>query len=381
MAELNEQQAQDLNSGKAHRSRSGFWFGVIILLIVVGLAGVGYYFLQGLRTKQEGLGGEVKGEIAKQLQDYQAQLAAIQSQLANINKEMSSKDERFNKTLDSFSALHKDQLNATRKELTDSMDKINRQLGKTRGDWLISDAEYLLSVANERLHLIGDVKTALEALDGADQRLKESGDSGVIKVREKIAEEITTIKGLTPPDTVGTYVAIQALQEQVDKLALLRPYADKPISDKKDNTDNPMLDVLGVKYSEQPIEAILTTEEAKFMYEQLRVKLEIAEIALVQQHDELYQSALDDAKNWLEKHFADNEAKQKFKDGLDKFKAIKIRSQFPDISVSLKMLKDISKLRIEADKVVEEPKKEDLKKDTKPDNKPTSVAPETPAKP
>lgn len=381
MAELNEQQAQDLNSGKAHRSRSGFWFGVIILLIVVGLAGVGYYFLQGLRTKQEGLGGEVKGEIAKQLQDYQAQLAAIQSQLANINKEMSSKDERFNKTLDSFSTLHKDQLNATRKELTDSMDKINRQLGKTRGDWLISDAEYLLSVANERLYLIGDVKTALEALDGADQRLKESGDSGVIKVREKIAEEITTIKGLTPPDTVGTYVAIQALQEQVDKLALLRPYADKPISDKKDNTDNAMLDVLGVKYSEQPIEAILTAEEAKFMYEQLRVKLEIAEIALVQQHDELYQSALDDAKNWLEKHFADNEAKQKFKDALDKFKAIKIRSQFPDISVSLKMLKDISKLRIEADKVAEEPKKEDVKKDTKLDNKPTSVAPETPAKP
>ncbi|CAG1020675.1 hypothetical protein DOJK_00503, partial [Patescibacteria group bacterium] len=363
---------QDLNSDKVHRSRSGFWFGVIILLIVIGLAGAGYYFLQSLRTKQEGLGGEVKGEIAKQLQDYQAQLAAIQSQLANINKEMSSKDERFNKTLDNFSTLHKDQLNATRKEFNDSIDRIQRQLGKTRGDWLISDAEYLLSVANERLHLIGDVKTALEALEGADQRLRESGDTGVIKVREQIAQEISTIKNLTPPDMVGTYVAIQSQQEQVDKLTLLRPYAGKPVSDKQGNTDNAMLDMLGVKYSEQPIEAILTTEEAKFIYEQLRVKLEIAEIALVQQHDELYQSALDDAKNWLEKQFADNEVRQHFAKELDKFKAIKIRSQFPDISVSLKMLKDISKLRIEADKSAQSETET-----KKPDTKPTQVAPET----
>lgn len=363
MAELNEQPVQNQDSGKPQRSRSGFWFGVIILLIVVGLAGVGYYFLQGLRTKQEGLGGEVKGEIAKQLQDYQSQLAAIQSQLANINKEMSSKDERFNKTLDNFSTLHKDQLEATRKDLTDSIDKINRQLGKTRGDWLLSDAEYLLSVANERLHLIGDVKTALEALDGADQRLRESGDSGVIKVREKIAEEISAIKNLTATDTVGTYVAIQSQQEQVDKLTLLRPYADKPVSNNKGNTENPMLDLLGVKYSEQPIEAILTAEEAKFTYEQLRVKLEIAEIALVQQHDELYQSALEDAENWLMKNFADNEARQKFAEALTKFKAVKIRSEFPDISVSLKMLKDIHKLRIEADKPApaDEPKKTETK--------------------
>ena len=353
MAELNEQQTQDLGSdAKEHRSRSGFWFGIIILLIVVSLAGIGFYFLQSLRDQQKGLGGEVKGEIAKQLSDYQAQLAAIQTQLTDVQKELRNKDERFAKNIADSSELQKEQLATTRKELTESIQKIERQLGKTRGDWLIADAEYLLSVANERLHLIGDVHTTIEALEAADQRLRESGDTGVIKVREKIAEEIATVKAINATDIVKTYVSIQAQQERVEKLTLLLPYASKAESKKTEthDEDNQLLSVLGVKHSEQPIDAILSTEEAKFIYEQLRVKLEIAEISLVQHHAELYLASLTDAKDWLKKHFADDDTSRSFAEELDKFIAIKLDNQFPDISLSLKMLRDIGKLRIEADK-------------------------------
>lgn len=356
MTELNEQQAPDLSdSKKAHRSRSGFWFSIIILLIVVGVAGVGFYFLQNLRDQQKDLGGEVKGEMSKQLSDYQAQLTAIQLQLANVSKEVASKDEHFNKTLADFSQLHQEKLNSTQKELTESIQQIQRQLGKTRGDWLIADAEYLLSVANERLHLIGDTHTTLEALEAADQRLRESGDTGVIKIREKIAEEITLIKNIAEVDIIGIYVAIQSQQDHLDQLTLLLPFTGKaptPATKNQDNAsgDHGLLDSLGIKYSEQPIEAILTTEEAKFIYEQLRVKLEIAQIALVQHNEILFQSALADSKKWLEQHFTKNDASRNLNEELDKFSAIKIHGNFPDISLSLKMLKDISKLRIEVDK-------------------------------
>ncbi len=393
MAELNEQQAQDLgDSTKAHRSRSGFWFGIIILLIVIGVAGVGFYLLQGLRNEQKDLGGEVKGEMSKQISDYQAQLAAIQLQLANVSKEVANKDEHFNKTLADFSQLHQEKLNSTHKELTESIQQIQRQLGKTRGDWLIADAEYLLSVANERLHLVGDVHTTLEALEAADQRLRESGDTGVIKVREKIAEEITVIKNITVPDIVGIYVAIQSQQDHVDQLTLLLPFAGKvPPTATKNQADKPiedkgLLDALGVKYSDQPIEEILTAEEAKFIYEQLRVKLEMVQIALVQHNEELFQSGIADAKKWLEQHFAKNDVSYNLTEELDKFSAIKIHGQFPDISLSLKMLKDISKLRIEGDKAMQtsEPEPETKKpvEDVKPEIvKPTKTMPAIEAAP
>ncbi|MDP3007708.1 MAG: uroporphyrinogen-III C-methyltransferase [Methylococcales bacterium] len=366
MTELNEKQAHDLSDDrKAHRSRSGFWFGIIILLIIIGLAGAGFYLLQGLRDQQKDLGGEVKGEMSKQLSDYQAQLTAIQSQLANVSREVSSKDEHFNKTLADFSQLHEEKLQSTQKELNASIQQIQRQLGKTRGDWLIADAEYLLSVANERLHLIGDTHTTLEALEAADQRLRESGDTGVIKVREKIAEEITIIKNISVPDIIGIYVAIQSQQDHVDQLTLLLPFAGKaPVAAPKENTseDKGILDSLGVKYSEQPIEEILTAEEAKFIYEQLRVKLEMAQLALVQHNEVLFQSTLADAKKWIEQHFTKNTASSNFIAELDKYSAIKIHGDFPDISLSLKMLKDISKLRIEADKAEIQPAQTEAKK-------------------
>jgi len=366
VTELNEKQAHDLSDDrKAHRSRSGFWFGIIILLIIIGLAGAGFYLLQGLRDQQEDLGGEVKGEMSKQLSDYQAQLTAIQSQLANVSREVSSKDEHFNKTLADFSQLHEEKLQSTQKELNESIQQIQRQLGKTRGDWLIADAEYLLSVANERLHLIGDTHTTMEALEAADQRLRESGDTGVIKVREKIAEEITIIKNITVPDIIGIYVAIQSQQDHVDQLTLLLPFAGKaPTAAPKENAseDKGLLDSLGIKYSEQPIEEILTAEEAKFIYEQLRVKLEMAQLALVQHNEVMFQSTLADAKKWVEQHFTKNTASSNFIAELDKYSAIKIHGDFPDISLSLKMLKDISKLRIEADKAEIQPTQTETKK-------------------
>jgi len=65
---MSEQQEQDLGETKhARRSRSGFWFGVIILLIIIGLAGAGFYLFTQLRNQQEGLGGEVKGQMSKQM--------------------------------------------------------------------------------------------------------------------------------------------------------------------------------------------------------------------------------------------------------------------------------------------------------------------------
>ena len=229
---MSEQPEQEQGQGQGEikqvrRTRSGFWFGVIIILIIMGLAGAGFYLFTQLRDKQEGLGGEVKGEMTKQMGDYQSQLVAIQSQLATIEANVAGKDTHFTKTLADFSQLHGEKLEGTRKELNNSIAQVQRQLGKTRGDWLIADAEYLLTVANERLHLIGDINTTREALEAADQRLRESGDAGTFKVREEIAKELANIKGLQAPDVVGIYASIQTLQDRVDKLVLFLPYTGK----------------------------------------------------------------------------------------------------------------------------------------------------------
>ena len=371
MAELSEQQEQEEEQQQdikqARRSRSGLWFGIIILVLVIGLAGAGFYLFTQLRDKQDDLGGEVKGQMSKQIADYQAQLVAIQSQLASIEANVAGKDTHFTKTLADFSQLHNEKLESTRKDLNESIVGVQRQLGKTRGDWLIADAEYLLSVANERLYLIGDVNTTREALEAADQRLRESGDAGTFKVREAIAREISDIKNVIIPDVVGLYAAIQTLQDHVENLALLLPYTGKvittPTEEKqgvKSQSDEGLVgsalshfeNVVKIRHTEHEVKEILTPEQAEFIHEQLRVKLEMVKIGLVQHNEAIFKSSLADAKRWTEKNFANNAEVSRFLAELDQLATIKIRSQFPDISASLKMLKDITKLRIETDKAM-----------------------------
>ncbi|MFI3154762.1 MAG: uroporphyrinogen-III C-methyltransferase [Methylococcaceae bacterium] len=402
MAELSEQQVQNVSENKkVHRSRSGLWFGIIMLLIIISVAGFGFYLFQQLRSQQDNLGGEVnKGdmqliELSKQISGYQTQLAAIQSQLATVEADVAGKESHFTKTLADFSRLHTEKLDSTRNDLNGAILQVQRQLGKTRGDWLIADAEYLLSIANQRLYLMGDVNTTREALEAADQRLRESGDAGAFKIREQIAKDITAIRNVEVADIVGLYALIQALQDQVDTLTLFLPYTGKTLTQPKpapepaegqnllDSALGQLEGVVTIRHTEHPIKEILTPEEAQFIREQLRVKLEMVKIALVQQNERLYQSGLADAKKWAEQNFAKVAETDKFIAELNRFNTIKIRSHFPDISLSLKMLRDITKLRLEADKAMQpaEVKPGQVAKPVEPVKPPETVEPAKASKP
>ncbi|MGR8941255.1 MAG: uroporphyrinogen-III C-methyltransferase [Gammaproteobacteria bacterium] len=370
MAELIEQKegiAED--SKKERKSRSGLWFGVIIILTIIAVAGAGYYLLMQLRERQSDLGGEVKGEMAKKISEYQTQLNAIQEQLSTLESAITRKDDHYTKRLDDLAKLHNERLDSTRKELSEEILKLQRQLGKTRGDWLVADAEYLLGAANERLELIGDVNTARQALEAADQRLRESGDAAVFKVREEIAKEIAALKNVAAADIVGLYASLQSLQDMAEKLTLLLPYAGKTLSPSTEihshaDSSEPAHELLHsaieklqgivtIRHTDQPIKETLSPEEAQFIREQLRAKLEVVKIALVQQNEALYRTGLQDAKKWTELNFSPNPETRKFIAELDRFLAINIRSHFPDISTSLKLLRDITKLRIETDKALQ----------------------------
>ena len=252
--------------------------------------------------------------MSKQITGYQTQLAAIQKQLTDLNAELAGKDDFYNKKLTDFSQLHSDKLDAAKSHLSTSVKQIQRQLGKTRGDWLIADAEYLMTVANQRLHLTNDVNTTREALIAADQRLRESGDAAVFKIREQLAKEIAAIKKLTTPDIVGIYSKIQILQGNIDKLTLFLPHSGKGITKPDENPTEPQADeepteqtvevqdILGsafgelgdlvtIRHTDRPIKSILTAEEVYFIQQQLEVKLEMAKLALVQGNEKLYKAA------------------------------------------------------------------------------------------
>lgn len=375
-----KQQEQDIQNeaqpaiGTQKKSYVGIIFGIINLIFILLLMAGGFYLFSEMKDKQKAQGDVInKGdmreiEASKQINAFQSQLGAMQSQIASFNQELAGKDNHFTKTLADFSQLHSEKLESTRKELSEEVTQLKRQLGKTRGDWLVADAEYLLTVANQRLHLMADVNTTRMALEAADQRLRESGDTAAFKVREQIAKEISALEVVALPDIVGMYSSLQTLKQDVNTLAVLLPYAGKPLTESKQVHDhaqkqdaehgvlNSALQLLEgyvtVKHSDQPVTEIITEEEVEFIRQQLHVKIEMIKIALVQQNDALYKTNIADAVQWINSNFTKNKNSKSFLSEFSRLDGIQLRTQFPDISQSLKMIKDITKLRIETDKAL-----------------------------
>lgn len=369
----NEEQVQSQSvENKPKKSYGWLVFCVINFILILMLAGGGYYVLHEVKNKLLDQSDEISKddmreiEASKQLNAFQSQLGSMQSQIATFSADVTGKDTHFTKTLADFSQLHAEKLDSTRKELIAEVSQLKRQLGKTRGDWLLADAEYLLSVANQRLHLMSDVKTTRIALEAADQRLRESGDSAAFKVRGQIAKEVESLRSVKQVDVVGIYSSIQILKDKVARLAVILPYAGKPLTESKQIHDheqapesehgvlNSALHLLEgyvtVKHSDQPVTEILTTEEVEFIRQQLGVKVEMIKIALVQQNDALYKASIADTKQWLNTNFTKNTEAKSFRVELDRLYSMQLSAQLPDVSQSLKMLKDITKLRIETDK-------------------------------
>ncbi|GFO72087.1 uroporphyrin-III C-methyltransferase [Bathymodiolus japonicus methanotrophic gill symbiont] len=365
-----------------NKSGNGIWFGLIIILIILGIAGAGFLLLQQLRDKQQDLGGELSKdsqqvmELTKQISGYQEQLVAIQKQLTGLSKEVGSKATNYEHKLNQMSDFHNERLENAAARLKESIQHIQRQLGRTRGDWLVADAEYLLSVANRRLHLMGDVSTTIEALKAADNRLRESGDTAGFKVRGQIAKEIAQVKKVKVADVVGIYAKLEMLEEDVAKLNVLLPYSgkakdlqsareaaekepaqdDKATDDIRDILNDAFVEIEGIitiRRLDHSVTSIISPEQKTFISEQLSSKLVIVKLALVQHDDALYQAGLADTEQWLSKNFSKDAEYKHFLGELEELKAVRIRSNFPDISKSLKMLINIAKLRLESDKAAQ----------------------------
>ncbi|MGX2039417.1 uroporphyrinogen-III C-methyltransferase [Methylocaldum sp. MU1018] len=375
-----ETEAEKTSAAPPKKSRSFAWIGYLILLGVLALIAGGWYFLQELRSKQDGLGGQLTSkdqqitEFTRQLSALQSEIATLHSQIATLQSQVTTEDSKFERLIGEQSAQLNDRLNLTRNELGESVQRIQRQLNVTRGDLLIADAEYLLSIANQKLHLIGDVKAVLAAMEAADVRLRDSGDPAVFKVREALAEEIDTLRRIDAPDVVGLSSKLLALEGQVKDIPLFLPHAGKinehaaapektePAAEGHgegplDSALDSIKDLVTIRRTDRPVNAVLQPEQAEALRQVLLLKLETARAALLRGDENLYKANLASAREWLAEHFdGDADKTREVAEEIGALADQPIRMPFPDISKSLTLLRNIDKLRLEANEAGIKPK-------------------------
>lgn len=232
---------------------------------------------------------------------------------------------------------------------------------RTRTDWLLAEAEYLLRIANQRLMIEKDIRGAIAALNSADEVLNESDDIGVYPVRQQLAKEIMTLKGLNNVDRTGLYLTLEAAIGSIseltdnalasDRLAstLAQSQDDTPAQtseagswwmDAWNNAKSTLSQVVVVRRLDEPVKPMLSPEQSAYARLNLQLMLEEAELAVLQGRQELYSRSLTKASNAIDTWYDSTNPKiVALSDTLEEMASRNIDPELPDISSSLQLLK------------------------------------------
>ena len=315
------------------------WLLIIIsLLVAVAAVGGNYYLWQ--QTQQQ----------ARQLAEARADQSQGLSKLEGRNSQL---EQRLSGTDEAMSKLQR--RDAT---IESSLENIYKQLGQDRASWTLDEVDYLLVIANRRLQLDQDVKSALTALDEADRSLEAQADPALLPVREAIASEVQALRALPVVDTEGMALELASLAQGVEKLPLPGDNQQHFQIRESETLKRPAEtwqgvlkamwnDIKGlVSIRNTGVEAmpLRVPEQRYYLRQNLILKLESARLALLQQSEATFQHTLDEAAIWTERYFnREDSATQSFLESIKRLKGTRLKLELPNIDASLRSLRQVRK--------------------------------------
>ena len=363
--------------------KSGTGLSLLAILIALGVGGAGYYFGQ------------------QQVDQFQQKLTALKAQINNKPvTSVSTQDVKFDTTqltqLESANKATQDKIaqveeliNAKSHELVGLQSQINKVSAQANAqqptDWLFSEADFLLNNALRKLVLDNDVDTAVSLLKLADETLAKVNNSQSAAIRSAINQDLKQLLSVAGVDQNAVMQKLSQLANTVDELPVLdvnfgddqnATKLSDSLSDWAENAEKSATSFLNhfirisPKYGADRKELLAPNQDI-YLRENIRLRLQLAIMAVPRQQNELYKQSLEAVASWIRSYFDTNaEVTQSFLKSVDELSEVSIYVDVPSQLQSLSMLDkylnrtplDVQKVEIEAEKAVDNsPRKEEVK--------------------
>ena len=363
--------------------KSGTGLSLLAILIALGVGGAGYYFGQ------------------QQVDQFQQKLTALKAQINNkMVVAAPTQDVKFDTTqlaqLESANKATQDKIaqveeliNAKSHELVGLQSQINKVSAQANAqqptDWLFSEADFLLNNALRKLVLDNDVDTAVSLLKLADETLAKVSNSQSAAIRSAINQDLKQLLSVTGIDQNAVMQKLSQLANTVDELPVLdvnfgddqnATKLSDSLSDWAENAEKSATSFLNHFIRISPKHGadrkeLLAPNQDIYLRENIRLRLQLAIMAVPRQQNELYKQSLEAVASWIRSYFDTNaEVTQSFLKSVDELSEVSIYVDVPSQLQSLNMLDkylnrtplDVQKVEIEAEKSVDNsPRKEEVK--------------------
>ena len=363
--------------------KSGTGLSLLAILIALGVGGAGYYFGQ------------------QQVDEFQQKLTALEAQINNKTVVSApAQDVKFDTTqlaqLESANKVTQDKIaqveeliNAKSHELVGLQSQINKVSAQANAqqptDWLFSEADFLLNNALRKLVLDNDVDTAVSLLKLADETLAKVSNSQSAAIRSAINQDLKQLLSVTGIDQNAVMQKLSQLANTVDELPVLdvnfgddqnATKLSDSLSDWAENAEKSATSFLNHFIRISPKHGadrkeLLAPNQDIYLRENIRLRLQLAIMAVPRQQNELYKQSLEAVASWIRSYFDTNaEVTQSFLKSVDELSEVSIYVDVPSQLQSLSMLDkylnrtplDVQKIEIEAEKAIDNsPRKEEVK--------------------
>ena len=363
--------------------KSGTGLSLLAILIALGVGGAGYYFGQ------------------QPVDEFQQKLTALEAQINNKTVVSApAQDVKFDTTqlaqLESANKATQDKIaqveeliNAKSHELVGLQSQINKVSAQANAqqptDWLFSEADFLLNNALRKLVLDNDVDTAVSLLKLADETLAKVNNSQSAAIRSAINQDLKQLLSVAGVDQNAVMQKLSQLANTVDELPVLdvnfgddqnATKLSDSLSDWAENAEKSATSFLNHFIRISPKHGadrkeLLAPNQDIYLRENIRLRLQLAIMAVPRQQNELYKQSLEAVASWIRSYFDTNaEVTQSFLKSVDELSEVSIYVDVPSQLQSLSMLDkylnrtplDVQKVEIEAEKAVDNsPRKEEVK--------------------
>ena len=363
--------------------KSGTGLSLLAILIALGVGGAGYYFGQ------------------QQVDEFQQKLTALEAQINNktvvsapaqevkFDTTQLAQLESANKATQNKIAQVEELINAKSHELVGLQSQINKVSAQANAqqptDWLFSEADFLLNNALRKLVLDNDVDTAVSLLKLADETLAKVNNSQSAAIRSAINQDLKQLLSVTGVDQNSVMQKLSQLANTVDELPVLdvnfgddqnATKLSDSLSDWAENAEKSATSFLNHFIRISPKHGadrkeLLAPNQDIYLRENIRLRLQLAIMAVPRQQNELYKQSLEAVASWIRSYFDTNaEVTQSFLKSVDELSEVSIYVDVPSQLQSLSMLDkylnrtplDVQKVEIEAEKAVDNsPRKEEVK--------------------
>ena len=363
--------------------KSGTGLSLLAILIALGVGGAGYYFGQ------------------QKVDEFQQKLTALEAQINNktvvsapaqevkFDTTQLAQLESANKATQNKIAQVEELINAKSHELVGLQSQINKVSAQANAqqptDWLFSEADFLLNNALRKLVLDNDVDTAVSLLKLADETLAKVNNSQSAAIRSAINQDLKQLLSVAGVDQNSVMQKLSQLANTVDELPVLdvnfgddqnATKLSDSLSDWAENAEKSATSFLNHFIRISPKHGadrkeLLAPNQDIYLRENIRLRLQLAIMAVPRQQNELYKQSLEAVASWIRSYFDTNaEVTQSFLKSVDELSEVSIYVDVPSQLQSLSMLDkylnrtplDVQKVEIEAEKAVDNsPRKEEVK--------------------